>query len=173
MSEITSYAFPLHIDWHCLCGDSPASHVSRAAGEECHGHCQSTPKACRGFGYRPIDHTGRTPAISAIFTAAGQLGLPKHYTCDLSLDYQTLVGPDAPQRFLWVVRESGTNIYPLEVIAFDENWTTGYLRAALTYHEKNHPEAQVFHWNGYTLSPINWDTARTLAVIPIPALRRA
>src|SRR5262245_11482108 len=96
------YAFPLHIDWHCLCGDSAASHHTRSTGEECVGHCQKTPLDCRGFGYRPIDHTGRTPAIAAIFDMAGRLRLPRHYTCDLSTDYKMLIAPDAPTRFLWV-----------------------------------------------------------------------
>jgi hypothetical protein len=166
---MNDYAFPLHIDWHCLCGDALTSHSTKADGERCVGHCQGTPLDCRGFGYRPIDHSGRTPAISAIFEMAGRLQMPKHYTCDLSTDYKALTVPDAPDRFLWVVRESGTHLYPLQqVLAFNESWTAGYIMASLTYHEQNHDGAQCFHWNGYTLDPVNWDTAKTLAVLPIP-----
>lgn len=158
-----SYAFPLHIDWHCVCGDAAASHVSRATGEECHGHCQRTEKDCDGRGYRPIDHQDRTPAIEAIFTAAGSSDKhwPQHYSCDLSTDYQMLMRPDAPERFIWILREMGTQLYPLD----QEAWSTGYTRGALGYFRDNHPEAHVFHWNGFTLEPINYDTALALASV--------
>lgn len=160
-----SYAYPLHIDWHCLCGDALASHTTRASGEECHGHCQRTEHDCRGFGYRPINHDARTPAIEAIFIAAGSSPdqWPRHYTMDLSTDYQTLIREDAPTRFIWILRESGTELYPLDM---DDNWTPGYVRAALGWQAENHPEALVFHWNGYTLEPVNYATAKTLAALP-------
>lgn len=159
-----SYAFPLHIDFHCVCGDAAASHVTRASGEECHGHCQRTAKDCRGFGYRPINHDARTPAISAIFTAAGssEEHWPQHYSCDLSTDYQMLIRPDAPDRFIWILREMGTQLYPLD----QEAWGTGYVKAALGWMADNHPEAHVFHWNGFSLEPISYDTARALAAVP-------
>lgn len=159
-----SYAFPLNIDWHCVCGDAAASHVSRADTEECHGHCQKTERDCLGLGYRPFDHSGRTPAISAIFKAAGEIRWPAHYTCDLSTDYQALArGVDAPSRFLWILRESGTHLIHLDKT---DQWSMGYNRSSLDWLSKNHPEAHVFHWNGYTLDEVNWDTAKTLVVIP-------
>lgn len=158
-----SYAYPLHIDWHCLCGDALQSHVSRSDREECHGHCQATDRACRGFGYRPIDHSGRTPAISAIFQAAGEKQWPKHYTSDLSVDYQMLIRPDAPQRFVWVLRESGTHLFPLQTSEQDQ----GIARGALHWLGDNHPEAQVYYWNGYTLEPTNYDTVFVLAALPV------
>lgn len=158
-----SYAYPLHIQWHCVCGDVPESHVSRADREECHGHCQKTDHDCAGQGYRPIEHSQRTPAIEAIFTAAGSSDehWPKHYTSDLSVDYKWLIAPDAPQRFIWILREMGTNLYPLDGGAPD-----GYVRAALRWMQSNHPEAHVFHWNGFSLVPVTYDTALTLAAVP-------
>jgi hypothetical protein len=158
-----TYAFPLHIDWHCVCGDAASSHVSRADKEECHGHCQRTARDCNGAGYRPIPHMNRTPAISAIFTAAGQVQWPKHYTCDLSTDYQVLTRDDAPDRFLWILREMGTNLIHLDRT---DEWTQGYNRSALKWFAENHPEAHVFHWNGFTLSEVNYDTARVLLAVP-------
>lgn len=159
------YAWPLHIEWHCLCGDGPQSHVTRAEGEECHGHCQKTEQDCKGFGYRPIMHDARTPAISAMFERAGQLQMPRHYTCDLSTDYQMLIKEGRPERFLWVVRESGTHLYSLDA-SKDPQWQQSYILTSLEYHQRNHPEAKVFHWNGFTLDPVSIDTARVLAVIP-------
>jgi hypothetical protein len=162
-----SYAFPLHIDWHCQCGDTPQSHVSRSDREECHGHCQGTPKKCAGQGYRPIPHSGRTPAITAIFNAAGEVGWPKHYSSDLSVDYKILMGWEgrepAPERFIWVLREMGTHLYPLQ----QDEQGQGIARGALRWLQSNHPEAHVFYWNGYTLSPANYDTVLTLAALPV------
>jgi hypothetical protein len=164
-----SYAFPLHIDWHCRCGDAGASHQTRADREECVGHCQRTERDCQGRGYRPIPHTERTPAIEAIFTAAGssEQRWPRYYTMDLSTDYQALMRDDAPQRFLWILRESGTELYPLDSMNL---WTKDYVRTALRWQEENHPEAHVFHWNGFTLDPVSYETAKVLAALP-PALQ--
>jgi hypothetical protein len=102
----------IHIDWHCVCGDGPQSHVSRPDGEYCHGHCQKTERDCDGRGYRPADHQDRTPAITALFAAAERANLPHAYTCDLSTDYQTLMQYDGA--FISVLRTNGTELYPLD-----------------------------------------------------------
>src|SRR5262245_26063074 len=104
--------FSMQVDWHCLCGDPLGSHRTTAEGEECWGHCQKTPRDCRGLGYRPIDHSGRTPAITAIFAKAIELGLPHAYSVDLSSDYRMLIGQAFS--FLWIIRENGSDIISLE-----------------------------------------------------------
>lgn len=145
----------LHIDWHCLCGDAAASHVSRPEGEECHGWCQRTERDCKGKGYRPIAHTERTPAISAIFDAAGSRFLPKYWTCDLSSDYRTLIAADAPRQFIWLLRTSGTELYRLG--DDDEPLTVQAGLAGLRYwtsEREGHADTLVFHWNGSALVEI-------------------
>jgi len=142
----------IRIDWHCLCGDGLSSHVDRPEGPECHGHCQKTDHDCAGRGYRPIDQTRRTPAISAIFAAARQHFLPRAFTCDLSTDYQTLLDYDG--RFVWVLRQSGTELYRLDdvtpealdySIAAYRYWTgEGRSRGDLD-------EQRVYVWDGESL----------------------
>jgi hypothetical protein len=162
-----SYAFPLRIDWHCVCGDAASSHVSRAETEECHGHCQRTAQDCAGRGYRPIDHAGRTPAISAIFDMAGRLRIPTHYTCDLSTDYQMLTTYTGS--FIWVVREMGTHLYPLEPeTSMSRDWQRDYVRSSLSYHEANRSDGQrVYYWSAAKaeLAEVDYDTAKAIAAV--------
>ena len=155
--------FSIQIDWHCLCGDSAASHVSTAEGEECRGHCQKTDHDCAGRGYRPIAHVGRTPAISAIFAAAARTYWPKSYTCDLSTDYQSLLDYDGP--FIWVLREMGTHLYRLD--SEDPDWTWGYVRSSLHWLRDNHPEAKVFSWSPLKgeLAEVDYETALAIAAV--------
>lgn len=112
----------MHVDWHCLCGDVGSAHVSYPEGERCVSHCQHTAYDCEGKGYRPIPHTDRVPAFSAMLQAARSHFLPRAYTSDLSLDYMALVGTPTDResreaytgRFVWVLRESGTEFYRLD-----------------------------------------------------------
>ena len=141
-----------HVDWHCLCGDGPQSHVSYGDREECHGHCQKTERDCAGLGYRPIDQTRRTPAISAIFAAARQHFLPRAFTCDLSTDYQTLLDYDG--RFVWVLRQSGTELYRLDDVTPE---ALDYSIAAYRYwtgegrSRADAEEQRVYVWDGESL----------------------
>jgi len=160
----------LHIDWHCVCGDGPASHYTTEKGEQCYGWCQQTDKDCAGQGYRPIEHAyypyAWTPMIEAIGTDSERW--PKHYTIDLSSDYQVVRDLDESDEFIWVVREMGTHLYPLKYLPTDVH---GFIRQALQYHERNHEVAHVFHWTGETLERIDWSKARSLvrAGAPVPA----
>ena len=162
MKPITKYR--LDIDWHCVCGDAEASHRSRPESEECWGHCQKMARDCAGQGYRPIDHAGRTPAISAIFERAMLSELPEAYTCDLSTDYQSLLHYTGS--FIWVARTSGTELYLLEPEAEGgREWLRGYVKSALGWHKDNHPEALVFYWSAAKaeLAPVSYDTALVIA----------
>jgi hypothetical protein len=163
--------FSIQIDWHCLCGDSAASHVSTAEGEECRGHCQKTDHDCLGWGYRPIAHVGRTPAISAIIAAAARNYWPRHYTCDLSTDYRALIDYDGP--FIWVLRESGTHLYKLDWTRAEgpkeHDWQWGYVRSALQWLQANHPEAYVYSWSPLKgeLARVDFETALAIAATRI------
>lgn len=103
--------------------------------------------------YLPADIDLDSPAFEAIVDVARTLGMPERYTSDLFRDYQSIVAnPGA--RFVWIVRQWGTH------------YITPVISGAVTYLRDNEPTAQVFWWNGFTLEPINWDTAAVLLVVP-------
>lgn len=153
-----------HIDWHCMCGDVASAHVSYPEGERCVSHCQKTAYDCEGKGFRPVPHTDRSPAVSAIFTAARLNFLPKAYTSDLSLDYQTLMGtptdrdPDREAytgRFVWLLRQNGTEFYRLDGATHAD--LMGSLAAFQYWTGEGRgrdQEQYVFYWDGEYLSEI-------------------
>jgi hypothetical protein len=158
----------MRIDWHCICGDAEASHSSRPEGEECHGWCQKTERDCNGKGYRPIPHTDRTPAFSAILTEARRHYMPKAYTCDLSSDYRALVthAADAPTRFIWLLRRNGTELYrlngtdaqSLQVAGAGYDYWTGEGRIS----EPEEDRTRAYYWNGKRLIEVDYEQGRRI-----------
>jgi len=153
----------LHIDWHCVCGDAESSHYTSEDGEHCYGWCRGSERDCGGNGYRPINHTRRPAAFEAMLKAIGEDSQrwPKHYTSDLSTDYQVILRDLSDgDAFIWVVREMGTHLYPLKYVPDDK---VGFIRQAMVYHERENKNALVYVWNGYDkLSRITYDMARDI-----------
>lgn len=154
----------MNIDWHCLCGDSLSSHNSRADGEVCYGHCQRTERDCLSFGYRPIPHDGRNPAVSALLTEVNRYYLPRNYSCDVSTDYQALTGPDAYiGRFIWVLRYNGTELYRMDEVTPTE--AQGSL-IGLDYWAENgtveDTPVRIYYWDTTVLQEVDLPTARRL-----------
>jgi len=139
----------IQIDWHCECGDGPASHYSRPDGEVCYGWCQQTDHDCNGMGYRPINHTRRPPAFAAMLEALWDVGKdggerwPKHFTCDLSSDYKTILTLDEGQPFIWVVREMGTHLLTLD------RESIGFTEQSCRYFERQSEHVRFYVWNGW------------------------
>jgi hypothetical protein len=153
----------MHIDWHCLCGDVGSAHVSYPEGERCVSHCQQTRYDCEGKGYRPIPHTDRCPAFSAMLQASRSKFLPKAFTSDLSLDYMRLMGTPTDRevreaytgRFIWVLRESGTEFYCLDGMTHQDlmGSLAGY--AYWTGDGRGRDTQQfVYYWDGQRLVEI-------------------
>lgn len=160
----------MRIDWHCVCGDSEPAHTSRSDGERCNGWCQKTERDCNGMGYRPIPHVLRPAAFAAILAEAERRYLPKFFTCDLSTDYQSLIGqgglllPDGGYhgRFIWLLRESGTEFYRL-----DDQQPQDYLHSKVgmdywTDPKQGHQDTLIFLWDGDELHEITREAGLTM-----------
>jgi len=160
----------MRIDWHCVCGDGESVHRSHPRdGEICNGHCQRTERECH-TGYRPIDHSYHPPAFKAMLAALEgdeHPWWPAAYTCDVSSDYQMLreiqthwdADIAGDERFVWIVRESGTQFLPLAYLPTDEH---SFMRQALSYHKRNHAEARIYFWDGQTIARIDYDRAEDI-----------
>jgi len=149
----------IQIDWHCECGDGPASHYSRPDGEVCFGWCQQTDHDCNGMGYRPINHTRRPPAfaamLEALWNAGGGERWPKHFSVDISTDYQTIIGLPEGQPFIWIVREMGTHLLLLDAESL------GFAEQAARYFERQSENIRYYVWNGWnTLTKVSADHVR-------------
>jgi len=106
--------------------------------------------------YMPADVDENLPAFEAIVDAARSLGMPERYTSDLFRDYQLCLQYRDEARFIWVVRQWGTHmIFPS---------TTGW-QGAVHWLQQNEATSQVFSWNGYSLEPVNWETAGAILAV--------
>lgn len=97
----------------------------------------------------------------AIAAEAAHLGWPRFYHEDLTIDLKLLCTPDAPKRFWWGVRPTGTDLYrPNEL--WDIEW-------ALARKKHGPDEQRYYTYNGEALRSIALDAlilqlARTLDI---------
>ncbi len=86
----------------------------------------------------------------AIAAEAVRLGWPKFFRQDLAIDLKVLCTPDAPKRFWWGLRSTGTDLYrPNEI--WDIEW-------AEARKEQGPDEQRYYHYNGDVLRSIALDT---------------
>jgi hypothetical protein len=86
----------------------------------------------------------------AIAAEAARLGWPKFFHEDLAIDLKVLCTPDAPKRFWWGVRSTGTDLYrPNEI--WDIEW-------AMARKEQGPEEQRYYCYNGDVLRSSALDT---------------
>jgi hypothetical protein len=106
----------------------------------------------------------------AIAAEAARLGWPKFYREDLAIDMKVLCTPDAPKRFWWGIRSTGTDLYRP-----NELWDIEWAQAR----KKHGPDEQRYYaYTGETLRSITLDAvilhlARTLDIASYEQKREA
>lgn len=132
-----SYVDPIHLPYHGVLIERPCTHCD-TVDMHYEGECSQGP--CQKCGRKRGEHYWLTedehdwqparydPALianapgsfDAIIDEAGALGWPAHFSSDLYRDYQALRGLGlwknraVPERFVWVVRDTGTDLITVE-----------------------------------------------------------
>jgi hypothetical protein len=85
-------------------------------------------------------------AYRLIEAKARELGMPTHSQTDLTIKDRAFILAAKPEKFLWIIRNNGTDIFPAQEIYRCRNWFWLQL--------KEHPEASVFLFSNMRLKEI-------------------
>jgi len=77
---------------------------------------------------------------------ARELGMPTHSQTDLTVKDRAFVLAARPKKFLWIIKNNGTDIFPAQEMYRCRNWF--WLQI------KEHPEASVFLFSNMRLKEI-------------------
>jgi hypothetical protein len=92
---------------------------------------------------------------NSMLAEAARVGWPAHYRNDLLVHDKDFLAAHQPMSFIWVLRECGTNVIPLDPL----NRTLTY---ELRWFERYERDVKLYHASGDSIAPITFERANEL-----------
>jgi hypothetical protein len=119
---------------------------------------------CKNF--TPVVMDGSNPAYDALLAEANRLGRPLVYTSDLFRDWQATQQNGGRERFVWGLREHGTDLYWLDLPEDGRLWAWDWMRAS----QACNPTTRWYVWTGSRLIEVTGAVALSVLRSPEEAV---